>query len=89
MGERLTAKQRAFAKAIDAARLLALREGDAQWTNGYRAGRPSEEAKLHAKEMRQWTSAGEADAAFVKALKAYGRACERAMTVGAVGQRRK
>lgn len=28
--------------------------GDAEWTNGYRCGKPEEEERLRPKEMAQW-----------------------------------
>lgn len=47
--------------AMDA---CAVARGEAQWTHGYRTGRPDKEAELYAKQMAQWTTVEKAEARF-------------------------
>lgn len=42
----------------------ALARGEAQWINGYRAGKPEKEAELHPKEQERWQAVTEAEERF-------------------------
>lgn len=57
---KLTAVERLMQGMDECARA----RGEAQWTNGYRAGNPQKEKALHEKEMMQWKHVGECEAKF-------------------------
>jgi hypothetical protein len=80
MGGSELRKPSARAKRIQAKRDLlnyinayASARGAAEWTNGYRAGRPDVEAEKHAHEMRQWAVVGRVEKEMRNNLQSYER----------------
>lgn len=56
-------------RLVAAMRIAAGAQGQAQWTNGYRAGRPDKEAALHEREMTEWDAVEKAEVAFERVCK--------------------
>ncbi len=75
-------KQQAVAKARIALRQAVDRaciaRGEAQWTNGYRAGRPDKEHELFNKEMRLFAQCVIADATVERRIRAFAKAVREA-----------
>lgn len=65
---------------VEAVQQYAKAFGNAQWTNGYRAASPTDEASLYGREMLEWKWAGEREKRFAMCLAAYTRAVKRAAT---------
>jgi hypothetical protein len=61
-------------RLIKAIQEFAEAQGEAQWTNGYRCGRPEREAELVAKEFAQWGRCCKLEAVMLSRLDAYARA---------------